>query len=1100
MFRYVRMFTFLSEPDSPSRSSLIHTATRLGAAILIGASAAITFPGPSGSVLHAQGVTTAAVGGTVRATDGSDVDGTRVTVVNTATGVVAQSEVRHGRFLVSGLKIGGPYTVIVQRIGFQPQRREKVYLSLGERLELEVVMRPVAVPLDTLRVRLKDSLPRVNAAGGTGTTLTEPILHRLPSLNRDLHDFVRLVPQVSTKVGLALGGVSGGGVGLRFNNFLVNGASERSVSGNMPPNIAGGKSVPLGAVKEYQVLLAPYDVRYGDFAGTLVNTVTESGTNELRGSAFGYWRNDHLGRDGGRTSIPPYERWQYGFSLGGPILHDRLHFFVAPELQHFTSPAPGPYVGQPPGSRLPVPVSERDLARLDEIMGGYGLIAGSGGPVENSNHLLNVFGRLDLALPEWSSRAVLWENYARTRDLSFSRDGPTFPLSSHKATQAFQVWTTAFQLHSRLGRGGGHNELLVSHNAARAEFLADVQQPVVRVSVPSTADGSVTITTGTPVAAQEAFFDTWKLHVKDNLTLPLSAAHVATFGLEAERFRVDRNSVFGSYGTWTFSSLDSLERGLAERFEIRRDFGSGSVPISGGQYAVYAGDRWQAAEGLAITLGLRADLLDIGGDAPLNPLVDSIFGRRTNAMPKPRVHLSPRFGFEWDVSGAERDLLRGGAGIFTGRPPVAWIHSALSNYGTGIGVLRCGSLPTDAGRPPPFEPDYRAAPTACEDGSDLTASPDGAVNLVDRDLRMARTLRASVAYDRRFPGELFATVEALITRTLSDYVFVNLNLEGPKGADRHGRVLYGGPVGPEGLVAPAAHSDFAEVIDLQNTSRNHAYQLSARLEKRFARSSRVAASYTYSRVRDIQTPVRVNVPWTVNWSSRAVSGLHDALSRGISGNDIPHRVVLTGAVAAPWKRWSTLVSFYYVGESGRPFTYRAWGRGRRGDLNADGSDLNDPIYVPRDAFDPHEITFSGHSERAGADDSPSARAERVSRQQAALERFIHRSPCLRRQRGRILGRNSCREPWSHTTILSVRQAIPVAAGALDVELDLFNVLNLLDREWGLFRVAKPALLEHVGQTPDGEQPVFRFDTTRRRWTTLPTKSAFQLQFALRYRF
>ncbi len=195
-----------------------------------------------------------------------------------------------------------------------------------------------------------------------------------------------------------------------------------------------------------------------------------------------------------------------------------------------------------------------------------------------------------------------------------------------------------------------------------------------------------------------------------------------------------------------------------------------------------------------------------------------------------------------------------------------------------------------------------------------------------------------------------------------------------------------------------------------------------------------------------------------------------------------------------------MVSFYYVGESGRPFTYRAWGVGRRGDLNADGSNVNDPIYVPRHAFDTNEIRFSGHSAQAGADTSAAAQAERVSRQQAAFERFIQSSSCLRRQRGRILERNSCREPWSHTTVLSVRQAIPIAGGGLEAELDLFNVLNLLDSDWGLFRVAEPAVLQHVGQTRDGEQPIFRFDTTRPRWTTLPTESAFQLQFALRYRF
>jgi hypothetical protein len=263
------------------------------------------------------------------------------------------------------------------------------------------------------------------------------------------------------------------------------------------------------------------------------------------------------------------------------------------------------------------------------------------------------------------------------------------------------------------------------------------------------------------------------------------------------------------------------------------------------------------------------------------------------------------------------------------------------------------------------------------------------------------------------------------------------------------------------------------------------------------------ASYTYSRVRDAQTPLRTGTPGLLNWSSRAVSGHHEDLSPEISLHDIPHRVVLAGTYQAPWKRWGTVFSFSYVGESGSPFTYLAWGARRRGDLNADGSNLNDPIYVPRDAFDTNEIAFSGRSESPGADNSDAAQAERILGQQTAFDQFIDSTPCLRRQRGRILKRNGCREPWSHTTILSVRQAVPIAGHAFEAELDAFNVLNLLSSDWGEYLVADPLLLEHVGQGPgsaDVAQPIFRFDPDRPEWTTLATESAFQLQLALHYRF
>jgi hypothetical protein len=253
----------------------------------------------------------------------------------------------------------------------------------------------------------------------------------------------------------------------------------------------------------------------------------------------------------------------------------------------------------------------------------------------------------------------------------------------------------------------------------------------------------------------------------------------------------------------------------------------------------------------------------------------------------------------------------------------------------------------------------------------------------------------------------------------------------------------------------------------------------------------------------VQTPLRVNFPGIANWSSRSVSGRHEDLGPEISLNDVPHRVVLAGTYRAPWDRWTTEFSFTYLGESGSPFTYSSWGLGRRGDLNADGSNTNDPIYVPRDAFDSDEILFSGRSDELDADNSPERQAERVSLQQAAFERFVERTECLREQQGRILERNSCREPWSHTTIASVRQVIPLAGQSLEAELDVFNVLNLLNGDWGLHRVGIPALLEHVAQTPGSPEesvPVFRYDATAPEWTTLTTESAFQFQLALRYRF
>jgi hypothetical protein len=359
-----------------------------------------------------------------------------------------------------------------------------------------------------------------------------------------------------------------------------------------------------------------------------------------------------------------------------------------------------------------------------------------------------------------------------------------------------------------------------------------------------------------------------------------------------------------------------------------------------------------------------------------------------------------------------------------------------------------------------------------------------------------------MAYDRLLSRTLVVTVEAMFTLTLADFHIANLNLAGPQRTDHHGRVLYGS-VDDQGrgqpvLVAPTLPG----VIELQTVSRGHAVQLAASVARQFAGGHALQASNTWSQVRDVGTPLRVNNRGVVNWALRAVSGRHDDLRPSVSVNEVPHRVVLAGTWRAPWTRWFTELAFLYVGESGSPFTWRAGGVGGRGDLNADGG-LNDPVYVPRDAGVLEEILFTGLSTDPGADNSPVAQSARISAQRDAFELFINGSPCLRRHRGRLLGRNACREPWTATTVLSIRQMMPIGGRGIEWQVDLSNLLNLLDRDWGLRRIANPVLLEQVGQTPGASgqpEPVFRFVESSVRWRVEPVESAFQFQLGVRYRF
>ena len=1039
------------------------------------------------SAIAAQGVTTSGIHGRVTAAHRA-VDA-RISVRHEKTGFTVEARAPIGRFLVQGLEPGGPYTVTVRALGFVPQRREALMLSLGELRATDFALDAVATPIDAITVAARrDPGHRAPADGGTGTTIPATLIATLPTLNRDLHDFVRLVPQVSGRIGLANPGISAGGMGFRFNEFLINGVSERTLSGGVSSAFAGARSVPIDAVQEYQVLHAPYDVRYGNFAGALVNAITKAGTNEFSGSLFALGRNQRLARRSA-SGIQPYERAQYGFSIGGPLVRDRMHFLVAPELQHLTSPAPGPWLGQQSDAELSLPVTAADLERFDAIMRAHGLVAGSAGPVQNRAPLRNLFSRVDVAIPVWNSRAVIWNNYSGSGEAVLSRAArDTFSLSSYQVTRNARSRTTAAQLHTAFPRaGGGHNELLVSARAEGLDAVGAVEQPLVRVVVTSVSGGRVTLNSGTHESAQGGSSRSAAVAVRDNLTLPLGSAHVLTVGADLERFQLRRGST-GGYGAWRFASLDNLELGIADRYELRLDAGRATAALTGEYYSAYVADRWQATADLALSGGVRADLLAFDGSAPYNRLVDSLFGRRTDRMPERRVELSPRLGFTWDLAGTQR--LRGGAGIFAGRYPLAWVHSALVSHGASV-LLRCTRTRPDA-QPPAFDPDYSSPPTACL-GSGAPAADTGDVNLVDPRLRMMRVARASLAYEGPLLAAVRFTGEGVVTRALSDLVMMNLNLAPPVASDAHGRVMYG-TITEGGTATPKRVSPFAEVIDLRNTSAGHSAQLSLRLDHAGRSGSRALLAYTHTRARDAQTLLRVNTRGTAAWAvARATAGRHDDLTPGISGNDIAHRVV----VARTWVtgvRWRTEWSGYYIGESGRPFTWTA-----TGDLNADGSNANDPVYVPRSALDPLEILISGTSSASGEDNSPAAVAAREQEQRDALEQFIARTDCLRRQRGRILARNSCREPWSNTMLASVRQSIPLGRRALEAQLDVLNVLNLLHPRWGLQRQASPGLLEHVGQSPQA-QPVFRFNRGAGGWINAPAESAFQLQLGARYRF
>ncbi len=1053
---------------------------------------------------RAQSPTSAAIAGRILDDSGRGISDADIVVKNLSTGISVRGVSRaEGRYLVSGLEVGGPYAITVRRIGAPMETRAGLFLTLGQRLQLDVALASEPVRLDAVETRAMPERRFSRAHTGTETFLSDSLIHQMPVINRDLYDLVRLVPQMSTWFALAPSGA-----GPRVNSIRIDGISDQVPSSNLAAGqLYGGKVIPLDAVKEYQVLFSPFDVRQGSFAGASVNVVTRSGTNDLHGSMVGYGTNERLGADVPLVRNARYEKAQLGVSLGGPLVRDRLLFFVSSELQERTIPAPGAFVGQPASSTNMLPVNAADVARFQQLLGGYGLDGGSAAAVTNGNPSSSTFLRLDAPILRWNTRVTLRGNYGHADSSIFARPtmlAPTncptnacFPLSSLQHSRWVDKRSIAAQVASNF-TGGAYNEILAGYNRLLSGFKPTVAQPLILVTVPGPTGAPAVLQSGTHEIATGQRNASWTAEVTDNFSMS-AGAHRITLGLSSQLFDLRAFQLRGAYGIWEFASLDSFQARTPSRYRVTRDTGSVTA-ASGAYHAAYIGDQWEPSSRLSLTLGVRADLSVLAARPPYVGSVDSTFNLRTDNVPSGSVQWSPRFGFNYRLSqeGDAPAQLRGGVGLFTGRPPLFWLFGGFSAYGLAMRTLQCGSLASDAGPAPVFRTDAQNPPLTCGGGQSFGASTTGEIDVIDSQLRLPQAMRATLASDAQLPFGIIGTVEALYTRAKRSVFFSPINLVGPTTADRRGRVMYG-TINAAGAAIPTrVASRLGDVISITNQSKDYSYDITGELRKN-GRIADLTASVSYGRSRDVQSARPVSALLVDNWRySRPVAGRQDDLALSTSDFDQPLRIRASGTLHSPWRRFGTDLSFFYIGGSGFPYTYVAGGTQGRGDLNADGAIGNDPIYLPRSVFDTAEIRFAGSAAEVGA-------------QRAAFDQFIDGATCLRTQRGRIISRNSCRTPWMSLTNLAVRQAFPsVREQSFAVELQVFNVLNLLNSRWGRMKIPTGAvlattsqipLLLQVGQTAGVlPQPIYRFDTAMRRYNDDNFDTYYQIQLAVRYNF
>ena len=1055
---------------------------------------------------NAQGVTTGALTGIVTTGQGQPVEAAQIQVTNVSTGFsVSVTTSSAGRYHVPGLESGPNYRVSARRIGFRPLVKNNVTITLGEARKLDFQLEQQAATLGEITVSAAQDEVIAPNRTGTEITVSDSALRRLPTLNRNFTDFVALTPQVSTT--LFNGGLSGGGTNNRYNNVQIDGTSEADVFGlgstGQPGGQANGKSIGLEAVKEYKVLLSPFDVRQGLFAGLSINAVTKSGTNEFHGSALMVSRTDNQTRP--QPYIADYEQRQYAVSVGGPILKDRAFFFFSPEIQERSTPATGPYIG--------LAGVNMTQARADSFTTALALYpgldaSGGWGLVTNTNPLQNVYTRLDFNLP-FNTQLVLRHNYGHAEDDNFFRANNAFRLSNNAYFFNSTKHAPAMQLRT-LFKNGAYNELLAGYTQIR-----DRRTPVVRAPEITVVTPGFTLVSGSERFSHGNELDQDVLEITENFTMPFGS-HRITFGTQNQFYKFRNLFAQSTFGVWEFSSIDSL-RGTAPGLTgtpAARSYivgvpllntggtvapgGDGAVRFKAGMYSVYAQDEWTVNPKLNLTVGLRADV-PILDSPPENPSVLTNYGRSTAKVPSGNMQLSPRVGFNYDVTGDARNQLRGGVGLFTGRPAYVWLSNAFQNSGMGaVSVLTCsGTTPTAANRPPAFNAANIATPQL-QCGGGTSAALGGEINLVAEDLKHPQNLRATMAYDRRMYRNWIATGEVLYTKGINGLFYQNLALAGPQGVNaKEGRTIYGtAPNSPvlkaiPGGPCPATAGCRTQIFEASNQSNDQAYSLTAGVSRRYINNFEGSLFYTYTNANDVQS-FTSSTAFSQYRFGRVWGGDQSDKTATRSTFEQTHRFVGQLMYTLPTK---TDVNVVWFGETGSPYTYIA-----SSDLNGDNITQNDPVFVPNNALDPAQMTFTTAT-FGGVSYTPAQQA-------AAFESFIRSDECLSANRGRLLERNSCTNPFQNTVNVTFRQSFNTyKMQNVMLEIGVFNFLNLINRNWGWRQSAgtSPIQLVNSGNTYiNGTiltgQPTYTFNPGFVRFLSNSLSSNYQIQTQLKYTF
>ena len=1028
------------------------------------------------SVAAVAQVTTSSLNGHVADEAGEPLIGAAVVAVHTPSGTqyaaVANEE---GRFVINGMRSGGPYRIEVSYIGMSTIEYTDVVLKLGEPYELNAVM-TASNELDAVVVVSEKSFN--SSITGAGGSFSLKSVEDTPTIDRSIYDVVKYTPQATLNKN---GGISFAGTNNRYNSFQIDGAIANDAFGLSSSGTNGGQTganpVSLDAIEEIQVVVAPFDVRQSGFTGGAINAVTKSGTNTVKGSFYSYFNNqDFLGTTPGkleegqtREKYDTQNTQTYGFTVGAPIIKDKLFIFASAEYYRTThpniySPANGSYdsrsLAEPVtwnGNTYNNFTSDLAAAMIEKYNQRFGMnVSESYSQHQVTDQSINALARIDWNINDRNKLMVRYQFMDAEADQygSFAT-GYYFNNSSYK--QSNNTNTVVVELNSR------PSDIVSNEFRATAVFVRDHRSvPYAGPNIYIDSDNGLDIALGTEYSSGANKMNSDTYTITDNVSI-FKGNHNITIGTHNEIFRFYNVFLQYAYGGYTYDTLSDFFSDNVYQFNYRYsdpaltdgDTRWGATTWAA-QFGLYAQDEWKPNNNFTLTYGLRLDMPLLLNKPTANDEFNATEIATSNnqyvgTVPKASVLFSPRVGFRWYIDKAHNSLLRGGAGLFTGRVPFVWLSNAYNNTGM---EAKSVSISGNALNGIPFTSDPYA--DIIESGF-ASAGGRATINTLSRDFKYPQVFRVNIGYEQLFGHGWKFIFDALYSKTFNNVFFKNLALT------QAGTVY---AVNPENATATntapyySVDGTYYAVVALQNTNKGYTYSLSGKIEKSFDFGLDLMASYTFGHsysVNDGTSSVAYS-NWRYNY---AVDTNSPELSYSLF--DRPHKVNAMISYTSPmYARMQTTVSLSYEGGSGQRFSYTM---SESADFNGDGNNGNSLLYVPTQ----EEIGQMSWT-------SPSEAAE--------FEQFIRNDKYLNSHRGQWTERYAGIGKFENHFNLHVAQDFfydRKHGRKIQVVVDFLNISNLFNREWGIYYAPEYNLqmltVNRVTDDGDGNYtPTYSFGT------------------------